>query len=206
MRELTLRQRLQHETAAAHGRLEKQLGLLDPSLDIHRYRAVLETFYGFYVPVEVALTRVAAATPPVGFSLRSRAELIARDLFALGLQAADVAALPRCPDVPLLSCLEDLAGCLYVLEGACLGGQFLAPRLHERLGIAKDRGASFFAGDEERTYARWSVVLAWLGRLPNEGASTTKIIAAAQATFERFAQWAKDAHAQEVRDGRCERL
>jgi len=191
MRELTLRQRLQHETAAAHERLEKQLGLLDPGLDMRRYLGVLQTFYGFYVPVEVALTRVAAATPPLGFSLRSRAELIERDLVALGLQAADVAALPRCADVPLLSCLEDLAGCLYVLEGACLGGRFLTPLLHERLGIAKDSGASFFAGDEERTLVRWGVVLAWLGRLPNEGASTPKIVAAAQATFEGLAQWAK---------------
>ena len=50
LNETSLRRRLKRETAAAHQHLEAQLGLLDPSLDVHRYRRVLETFYGFYVP------------------------------------------------------------------------------------------------------------------------------------------------------------
>ena len=147
--ETSLRRRLKRETTAVHQHLETQLGLLDPSLDVHRYRRVLETFYGFYVPVEIDVTRLAAAEPPLGFSLRARAELIERDLLALGRSPAELAALPLCSDRPELSCSEDLAGCLYVLEGACLGGQVLIPLLHRRLGLAKDSGAAFFAGDEE---------------------------------------------------------
>lgn len=201
----TLRLRLKRETAAVHRRLEEQVGLLAPDLDTRRYRHVLEMFYGFYVPVETDLTRLAAASPPLGFSLRSRAGLIARDLLALGLQPAEVAELPRCADVPRLSCLEDLAGCLYVLEGASLGGQVLTPLLHRRLGIAKGSGASFFAGDGSRTHERWAVVLAWLAQLPSAGASTPNVVAAAQATFEAFTRWAKR-HAQEGEHGRSERL
>ena len=161
--ETSLRRRLKRETTAVHQHLEAQLGLLDPSLDVHRYRRVLETFYGFYVPVEIDVTRLAAAEPPLGFPLRARAELIERDLLALGLSPADLAALPLCSDRPELSCVEDLAGCLYVLEGACLGGQVLVPLLHRRLGLAKGSGAAFFAGDEEWTLPRWTVVVAWRG-------------------------------------------
>ena len=58
LKETSLRQRLKRETAAVHQHLETQLGLLDPSLDVHRYLRVLETFYGFYVPVEIDVTRL----------------------------------------------------------------------------------------------------------------------------------------------------
>jgi heme oxygenase len=190
LNETSVRQRLKRETAAGHQHLEAQLGLLDPTLDMHRYRRVLETFYGFYVPVEIDVTRRVAAELPLGFPLRARAELIERDLLALGLSPADLAALPLCSGRPELSCVEDLAGCLYVLEGACLGGQVLTPLLHRRLGLAKDSGAAFFAGDKEFTLPRWTVVVAWLDELPRTDASTAKIISAAKATFDAFARWA----------------
>ena len=186
----SFRWRLKSETAATHRRLEAQLGLLDRRLDVHRYRCVLETFYGFYVPVETDVARLAAAQPPLAFPLRTRAELIGRDLLALGLSPADLTGLALCDDRPALTTFEDLAGCLYVLEGACLGGQIVAPLMSSRLGVAKDRGASFFAGDEERTLQRWAVVVAWLGSLPDSGASPDRIIDAAKATFGAFARWA----------------
>jgi len=201
--ETSLRQRLKRETAAVHQHLEAQLGLLEPSLDVHRYLRVLETFYGFYVPVEIDVTRLAAESP-LGFPLRARAELIERDLLALGRSPADLAALPLCADRPELSCVEDLAGCLYVLEGACLGGQVLSPLLHRRLGLAKASGAAFFAGDEEGTLHRWTVIVAWLDGLPRTGASTAKMVSAATATFDAFARWAAGLEG-ECR-GRSERL
>ena len=122
--------------------------------------------------------------------MRARAELIERDLLALGLSPADLAALPLCSDRPELSCVEDLAGCLYVLEGACLGGRVLTPLLQRRLGLVKESGAAFFAGDEEWTLPRWTVIVAWLDDLPRAGASTAKIISAATATFDAFGRWA----------------
>jgi heme oxygenase len=190
LEETSLRRRLKRETTAVHQHLETQLGLLDPGLDLHGYRRVLEKFYGYYAPVEIDMTRLAAAEPPLGFSLRARAELIERDLRALGRSPVELAALPLCSDRPELSCPEDLAGSLYVLEGACLGGQALVPLLHRRLGIAKDSGAAFFAGDEERTLPRWTVIVAWLDGLPRTGASSPRIISAAKATFDAFARWA----------------
>jgi len=190
LNETSLRQRLKRETTAAHQHLEAELGLLDPSLDVQRYLRVLETFYGFYVPVEIDVTRRAATESPLGFPLRARAELIERDLLALGVSPADLAALPLCSDRPELACVEDLAGCLYVLEGACLGGQVLSRLLHRRLGLTKRSGAAFFAGDEESTLPRWTLIVAWLDGLPRTGASPTKIISAATAAFDAFARWA----------------
>lgn len=183
-----LRQQLKRETADLHRRLEVDLGLLESELSRDRYRRVLEFFFGFYVPVEAALARAAAAAP-LGLPLRNRAELIETDLLSLGLSQQEISELPRCADLPRLSCGEQLAGCLYVVEGACLGGQAIAPVLRERLGVAKGSGASFFIGDAEGTPARWRLILAWLEDLVRAGAATAEIVGSARATFLAFARW-----------------
>ncbi len=150
-----------------------ELGLLESELSIDRYRRVLEIFFGFYAPIEAGLARLASAGPPLGFPLRARTALIESDLLSLGLSRREIADLPRCADLPRLSCPEDLAGCLYVLEGACLGGQVIAPALPERLGVAKGSGASFFIGDAEGTPARW-MPLSRLARRPGARGRATE--------------------------------
>jgi heme oxygenase len=206
----TLRRVLQGETGALHERLEAELGLLEPGLTIHRYGRVLRAFHGFYAPVEAGLLRLAAVASPLGFPLRARSELIERDLRALGLSRREIAALPRCTDLPRLSCPEDLAGCLYVLEGACLGGQVIARALRRRFGLSRVRGISFFIGDADATATRWIVVLTWLDRMVREGARREEIVATARATFQTLARWLEQqgasVHAGAKTDGRPDRL
>jgi heme oxygenase len=181
--------RLRRETALHHETLERQLDLLDPELSPHRYRLVLESFYGFYAAVEGELPRLVAAAPSLGFPFRARAELLERDLLALGLSRSDIAELPRCADLPRLCRTEHLAGCLYVLEGACLGGQIIAKALRGRLSLANDHGLSFFVGDGSRTGARWRLVLGWLEDLVRRGALADEIVASARETFCSLGRW-----------------
>jgi heme oxygenase len=184
-----LRQQLKRETADLHRRLERDLGLVESELSLDRYRRVLEFFFGFYAPLEAGLARVASAAPLPGLPLRDRAALIESDLLSLGLSQREIAALPRCAALPTLSCTEELAGSLYVVEGACLGGQVIAPTLRERLGVGKGSGASFFIGDAEGTRERWSLFLAWLEGLARAGSATAEIVGSARATFLAFARW-----------------
>lgn len=186
-----LRQRLKHETAALHQRLEAELGLLEPELSIFRYRRVLETFYGFYAPVEACLARLATVGSQLSFPLRDRSALIENDLRALGRSPRELAELPRCVEVPRLESSENLAGCLYVLEGACLGGQLIAPVLHRRFGVARESGASFFVGDGEATPARWRLVLIWLEGLVDAGARSEQVVASACECFLTLSRWVK---------------
>ena len=205
-----LRQQLKRETAALHQRLEAQLGLLEPELSIHRYRQVLEAFYGFYAPVEAGLARLAAAGPPLGFPLRARSELIESDLLALGLSRRELAELPRCAELPRLSCPEDLAGCLYVLEGACLGGQVIAPVLHDGSGwprAAAHRSSSATQRRPRRGGASCSPgSKAWCA----QAREPSEIVASARATFLTLARWVEQqgarSHVTERRRGRPDRL
>jgi len=185
----SLREQLQCETATLHTRVEAQLGLLESPLSRARYRHVLEAFYGFYAPLEIGLSRLAATVPPPRLPLRARAGLIESDLVALGLSKREVNELPWCAELPRLSCREHLAGCLYVLEGACLGGQVIARELRRQLRVAKGSGASFFVGDAEGTGARWRLVLTWLEGLVRLRAQTDQVVASARATFLTLGRW-----------------
>ena len=184
-----LRQQLKRGTADLHRRLELALGLLESELSLDRYRRVLEFFFGFYAPIEAGMARLASAGPPLGLPLRARAALLESDLLSLGLSRREIVDLPRCADLPPLSGAGELAGCLYVVEGACLGGQVVAPALRERLRVAKGSGASFFVGDGQGTRARWSLFLAWLEDLGRAGAAPAEIVGSARATFLAFARW-----------------
>ena len=187
-----IRQQLKRATADLHRRLESGLDLLGTDLSPDRYRQTLECFFGFYAPIEAGIARVAAGSE-LGLPLRARTLLIESDLLSLGLSAREVADLPRSTELPRLSCREELAGCLYVLEGACLGGRIIAPVLRDRLGVAEGSGASFFIGDGDGTQARWHIFLAWLEGLVDAGAQLDELVASARATFLAFAVWVEHA-------------
>jgi heme oxygenase (biliverdin-IX-beta and delta-forming) len=188
-----IRQQLKRETTGLHRRLETDLGLLEADLSLDRYRRILELFFGFYSPIEAGMSHRVSAGLELEFPLRARAGLIEGDLRSIGLSSCQVAGLRRCADLPPLSSREELAGCLYVIEGACLGGQFIAPVLRDRLGVAQTCGASFFIGDAERTRERWSLFLIWLEDLVRAGAAAEEIITSACATFLAFARWVEQA-------------
>lgn len=183
----TLRERLRSETATAHRALETRLDLLGPALSFDRYRHTLQRFFGFYLPCEAQLARSVPAAPPLGVALAARADLLARDLAALGMPPAAIAALPRCSALPGAGRLEHFAGCFYVLEGASLGGQVVARALHARLGLHAANGAAFFVGAGAATAARWQRVVAWLDSLEDAGACGDEVVRAATDTFARCA-------------------
>jgi heme oxygenase len=120
--------------------------LLGPALSLERYRQVLAAFYGLYAPLEVRLASLKTITPPLCVSLLARTRLLDQDLQALGLSSHGVQLLPLCKDLPVLVQAEHLAGCLYVVEGASLGGQVISRAVERRPGTRGDNGASYGSG------------------------------------------------------------
>jgi heme oxygenase (biliverdin-IX-beta and delta-forming) len=180
--------RLRAATSALHRRVEEQVEL-GPTVTRERYRDVLRAFYGYYGPLEPRLAAVAAAAPPDGFELVARAPLLARDLVALGDPPAALTTMPRCFALPRLGAATDLAGCLYVLEGAALGAQVVRRIIQQRLGIARDDGGSFFAGEGTRTRGRWERVLAWIEHVGAEPNGSDAMIESACETFLTMSRW-----------------
>jgi heme oxygenase (biliverdin-IX-beta and delta-forming) len=185
-----LHARLREGTSAQHRVLDDALGfLLAPALTLERYRQVLAAFYGLYVPLEVRLRDLRRLADVPAECLPDRSRLLAEDLEFLGVPGAPLAALPRCEELPALTGRERLAGALYVVSGASLGGIVIARRLEHSLGVRAHAGASFFVGDGSDTGKRWHQVLGWLEALAAGGAAADEILAGARQTFELFTRW-----------------
>ncbi len=180
--------RLRAETRAEHDAAEAALDLLRPTLTRSDYRAALVKFHGFYRPVEAVLWaddgwRDRGIEP----SERQKLPHLRADLAALG--AGDTAGLPVCRDLPPLATAAARFGCLYVLEGATLGGQILGPRLQQQLGLTPDSGARFFDGYGPRTGPLWQEFRAALTAFAVAPDDQEEVIAAALATFQALRRW-----------------
>lgn len=185
-----IRAQLRQATAALHEEIEQKLDLPGADGSLDRYRNLLQAFYGFHAPVEESIRSAGLAAP--GFSLPARAALLERDLLALGASASAIEELPRCRKLPAVESAGKLAGCLYVIEGACLGGQIIARGLAQRLGIGPDTGAAFFVGEGAGTAARWKQVIAWIEEVVRGGAPAAEVVESARATFGALLRWSQE--------------
>jgi heme oxygenase len=82
-----------------------------------------------------------------------------------------------------------VVGCLYVLEGATLGGQVIARRLQETLKIGPENGASFFHGYGRDAGHLWKSFRAALAAYASDRWRQEQIIAGARDTFTHFEDW-----------------
>jgi len=185
----SLRARLREGTAELHRAVEARLALGERDLTLDRYRDVLAALHGFYEPLEQRLAAVAAARP-LGLMLRRRAPLLADDLAWLGLSHDAIARLPRCTQLPCVDDAGDAAGCLYVVEGAALGGRVVTRALQARLGTTAERGGRFFADGGGDVPRRWATVVAWLDALGCDAHQAA--LAAARATFRTLDDWLRE--------------
>lgn len=178
-----LLQRIRHATADLHTRVERlplMARLLAPDLSASEYRRVLERMWGFYAPLEARLVPPQAP----GYAFQPRTPRLAADLRHLG---ASTAGLPRCTALPDLSGESRVWGCLYVLEGAALGGRVILTHLARSQGVSREKGAAFFGGSPS-TGADWKAFLAHLegAVLPPDHPAVAE---AAEETFDALYQW-----------------
>jgi heme oxygenase (biliverdin-IX-beta and delta-forming) len=183
---------LRGATSARHRQIEARLAILRPPMDPGRYRRLLAALHGYHRPLDRALGRVdgwRAVGLDEGIGPRRKAPLLREDLIALGMSARDVARLPRCRALPAVRSIHAALGCLYVIEGATLGGRIIAPRVHAALGVGPGAGASFFHGYGAATDAMWSAFTAALAALPVDAEGERAVVAAAVETFVTLERW-----------------
>lgn len=181
----SLRARLRAHTAVAHAALEARLDLERVATELPRYIELLRRFLGFYHPLEDRLARSAV------HPLIERAALIERDLRALG--AAPRSDGPVCRALPILDTPARAFGCMYVIEGASLGGQVIERRVSAALGLSAQRGAAFFHGLGPGTGRRWTQFLAALAAFGDARPELDNdVLGAAAETFHALGAWLDD--------------
>ena len=180
---------LRAATAPLHDDLEARLNLLDPDLDVAGYAYVLSIFAAYYAPIEAQLYVLPGLDDWVpALERRRKLPLIERDLRHLRPQRRASRAIP--PNlVPRLD--EPLAslGCLYVLEGATLGGRVIARHLDACLGIDAHNGGAFHTAYGREAGRMWRSMQEALRSADSGPSARSVIIGAAYATFAGLASW-----------------
>lgn len=175
-------ERLKSGTEQHHRELEK---IVDPLANFHAteaYRAYLVKALAFYESLETQLGAFDWAALGIDFGRRQKAALIVRDLNNLGIGWNQTNATGQPLNLPNV---DFALGCLYVVEGATLGGQIISRHL-ATLGIGPENGGLFFHGYGPQTGQMWkSFRAAAIGYCVTEDQISTAV-SGARAAFRNF--------------------
>jgi heme oxygenase (biliverdin-IX-beta and delta-forming) len=180
---------LRSATWPSHQRLEKRLDVKARFTRLHAYRAHLERMWGFCAAVEHPLRTESFGGLLPDYESRRKLPLLTEDLLALGAGADFVASLPRC--AAWLDSPDPAAafGCVYVLEGATLGGRTLLPLVESRLGLTSGHGAAFLSSYGDEVTGMWRgfghALDAWCCTAQRQSSAEQ----AAVATFDALDGW-----------------
>ena len=183
-------QLLKDVTRDSHLALERQMPLLDPALRPETYRHMVQQLFTYHRPLEAALlSSPGFAELGIAYAERAKTVRLARDLEASGLSIRDIEQLCDCESLPPLAHPSHIFGCLYVLEGATLGGQIVARHLLASLGLTADSGASYFSGYGVDTGPRWKAFCGLLTAYAARTDDQDDIVAGANATYATLSAW-----------------
>lgn len=182
---------LKAQTSALHERLEAALDLLNVELTVIDYRSLLEGFYGFYQPLETSLQSFTVCLESAGVGPTSRRKLpsLRRDLLSLGLTEDDIQALPLCAYAPRVKNVASAFGCMYVMEGATLGGQLLTRHFATKFALTPENGCAFFGSYGSLVGPRWREFSSALEEFARREGGEETMVAAARATFTTLETW-----------------
>ena len=187
----TILTRLRLETRGEHEAVESVLNLMDPALTAGTYGQRLGQFYGFYGPLEAALQTRCHQEMATLLPRLNKTALLGHDLQQLGV---DIQKLPLCGHLPPINTRAEVLGCLYVMEGATLGGRLITQHVQATFGIMPAGGGSFFEGYGQDTGKMWQamrqLLLSGAVDMPTENA----IVASAIATFASLRAWCELTH------------
>lgn len=177
--------RLRESTAIAHQQIEDQLNLPAACQNAALYQNLLEGFFGYYEPLE---TKLETLTGWTGYNpaTHRKTPWLVEDLRALGLGEDDIAALPRCENLPSLETVSQGFGCAYVVEGSTLGGRQISQWLKE--SAIPEGARNFFASYGATVGENWKQYGAALEQFSVEG-QADEIIQGAIETFSTLSRW-----------------
>ena len=182
---------LREGTREQHRRLEQAVNLPSRLTSRGAYTGLLERFYGLYQPLEARLAAHHQLTlSGIAAQRLEKHTLLEQDLRTLGRTTAGINALQKCSALPDLPDVFSAAGCLYVLEGATLGGQLVRREVDARLHLSAPDGCLFFSSYGPRVREMWTDFCGSLTDLAaGDSNSGPAIVKGAADTFTCFEEW-----------------
>jgi heme oxygenase (biliverdin-IX-beta and delta-forming) len=186
---ITTRDRLREETRTIHEHLHAHAsfhGLIEQTISLQRYRTLLTQLLGYHLGLEKAFHAYPIRDPTLAPLARICSDLLCADLAHLGQSAAQIDGNVSMPPPSFIQSDSDLLGCLYVREGAMIGGRSLARNLDHICGQGAF-GRTFFQGTPAHGQI-WRALCLALNLIEDRHAQD-QIIESAQSTFGLFEAW-----------------
>ena len=179
---------LRRATAAVHEALHSLPvfdKLLTRSMSRQNYVDMLIRLYGFYISFDAAVWR-GLQTNVLQIGFESRSPMLAEDLRCVGYCIID--DLPKCKILSLSSPAE-VAGALYVAEGAALGGGVMRKALLRNPAIGAVSSGGYWTWCAEVGAPGWKNTLSALLAEAPDREKLGEMIASANRIFESFRRW-----------------
>ena len=178
----TLFDRLKSATEQEHKDIEAIIDPMKNFCSLAAYKAHLVKTWILYRSLEAELDVLDWSAIGIDFDARRKTPLLEEDLCVLEVpHLSDAAAHSSSRRADR----EFALGCLYVLEGATLGGQFISRHL-ARLGIGPTNGGLFFNGYGARTGEMWKSFQTSASLNCSTDEQIEQAVQGAKATFGRF--------------------
>ena len=162
------------------------------TISIQTYTALLQRLFGFYKPLEERIAVLPGwHNLPVDLGRRQKTPLLARDLLWLKVTQPQLSRLPQCKRLPQVNGITEALGCLYVIEGATLGGQIIGRHLKKNLALDEDRGCAFFRSYGDDVGPMWKSFRETLSSHCSKHGSTEEeqLVTSACETFVSLDYW-----------------
>jgi heme oxygenase (biliverdin-IX-beta and delta-forming) len=151
------------------------------------YIALLKAFYGYFKPVEEAISRYVTISVLPDIQQRRKADYLLKDLSSLN---SPTTAIPLAGEIPAMTTVCEAMGALYVLEGSTLGGIGITRMLlkKEQLSLQADQ-VQFFNSYGEAVGKMWNAFLLALNGFTSDGNDIEAMVNTADETFLLFKNW-----------------
>jgi heme oxygenase len=174
--------RLKSGTEQQHREIETLIDPMKNFASLEAYKAHLLKSWTFYRPLEVNLAALDWAAVGIDFDSRRKTPLLEEDMSFLGIPHSPTEERKQ----PLARTNLDFAlGCLYVLEGATLGGQIISRHL-AKLDIGPENGGRFFTGYGAKTGEMWKSFQTSATSYCVTDDQIGEAVNGAQSTFRKF--------------------
>jgi heme oxygenase len=178
----SLFERLKSDTERQHRDLEALIDPMKNFCSLDAYQTHLLKTWAFYSPMETHLAALDWSVVGIDFASRRKTPLLEQDLHVLGIPFHEGEDAKRPLD---RTDIHFALGCLYVLEGATLGGQVISRHL-AKLGIGPENGGLFFNGYGAKTGEMWKSFKTSATSYCVTEDQMSEAINGAKATFGRF--------------------
>ncbi len=174
-----------HDALEAVGLSEK---IVDGSLTPDEYRKLIKVHYLVHRALEERLEQAGVGDlfPDLSYAERRKMPLIRKDLAELGISEEELDELQPAGSGPEIGLPFGLLGCMYVMEGATLGGMVIVKALRKNENLAGIDNFHYFGCYGGETGKQWKSFLTVLQQEGNKPEAQEQVVLAAKETYQVF--------------------